>query len=66
MARAKRHFIPGYIGKAPLGIRAKGRDVVEGWGYQLRRSAVRYEAHFEVEKDDIALEKAHFGDIKDG
>jgi hypothetical protein len=53
--------------KALFGFRAKGRDVVEGCGgYQLRESAARYEALFEAENDDIALENTHFWEIKAG
>jgi hypothetical protein len=53
--------------KALLGFRAKSRDVVEcSGGHQLRESAVRYEALFEAENDDIALENTHLWDAKDG
>ena len=43
--------------KAQLGIRAKGRGVIEnGGGYQLRDEAVPYKALFEVKKDDLGPE----------
>jgi hypothetical protein len=39
-----------------LGIRAKGREVIEGAkGYQLREEAAGYQAHFEVQNSDIGL-----------
>ncbi len=47
-----------------LGIRAKGRKVVEGGAaYQLRESQVAYRADFGPEKDDIAAENTYFGDV---
>jgi REP element-mobilizing transposase RayT len=53
--------------KALLGLRAKGRDVVEGCaGYQLREDSVRYKPLFEAKNDDIALENTHLWDIKTG
>lgn len=51
--------------KALLGLRAKGRDIVDGCGgYQLRESSARYKALFEVENDDIGLENTHLWNIK--
>ncbi len=47
-----------------LGIRAKGRKVVEGGAaYQLRESQVAYRANFGTEKDDIAAENTYFWDV---
>ena len=44
-----------------LGIRAKGRDVVEGGeGYQLREVAADYKPLFGDESEDIGLEDAYF------
>jgi hypothetical protein len=94
MARAKRHYIPGYIWhithrchkrefllkfskdrhryvqqrvKQFLGIRAKGRDVVEGGqGYQLREGAADYKPLLEDENEDIGLENAYVWDLNGG
>jgi hypothetical protein len=47
-----------------LGIRAKGRDVVEGGqGYQLREAAADYKRLFENENEDIGVENAYFWDL---
>ena len=47
-----------------LGIRAKGRDVVEGGqGYQLREAAADYKPPFEDENEDIGMENAYFWDL---
>jgi hypothetical protein len=49
--------------KDQLGVRAKGRDVIEGTkGYQLREEAARYKAFFEAKNSDIALENAYLWD----
>ena len=50
--------------KQQLGIRAKGRKVVEaGAAFQLRVSQVAYRADFGPEKDDIAAENTYLGDV---
>jgi hypothetical protein len=47
-----------------LGIRAKGREVIEGAkGYQLREEAAGYQALFEVENSDIGLDNVYLWDI---
>jgi putative transposase len=47
-----------------LGIRAKGREVIEGAkGYQLREEAAGYQALFGVKKSDIGLDNATLLDI---
>ena len=47
-----------------LGIRAKGREVIEGAkGYQLREEAAGYQALFQVENSDIGLDNAYLWDI---
>jgi hypothetical protein len=47
-----------------LGIRAKGRDVIEGSkGYQLREEAAGYQALFEAKNSDIGLDNTHLWDI---
>ena len=47
-----------------LGIRAKGRDVVEGGqGYQLREAAADYKPLLEDENEDIGLVNAYFRDL---
>lgn len=47
-----------------LGIRAKGRDVVEGGqGYQLREAAADYNPLFGDENEDIGVENAYFWDL---
>lgn len=48
--------------KALLGIKAKGRGMIEdGEGCQLREEAGPYKAFFEIEKEDIAIENCPFG-----
>jgi putative transposase len=50
-----------------LGIRAKGRDVVEGGqGYQLREAAADYKPLLEDENEDIGLENAYGWDLNGG
>jgi hypothetical protein len=47
-----------------LGIRAKGREVIEGAkGYPLREEAPGYQALFEVKNSDIGLDNAYLWDI---
>jgi hypothetical protein len=47
-----------------LGIRAKGREVIEGAkGYQLREETASYQALFQVENRDIGLDNATLLDI---
>ena len=47
-----------------LGIRAKGRDVIEGSkGYQLREEAGDYRALFEAKNSDIGLDNAYLWNI---
>jgi len=47
-----------------LGIRAKGREVIEGAkGYQLREEAAGYQALFQVENSDIGLDNAYLWNI---
>ena len=47
-----------------LGIRARGRKVVEaGPAYQLREPQVSYSAHFGLENDDIESENTCFWDV---
>ena len=51
--------------KALLGIRAKGREVIEdGEGYQLLGGPAHYGAVFEAEKDDIGIENTYLRDTK--
>jgi len=51
--------------KELLGIRAKGRDVIEGGeGYQVREEPAPYNALFGAEKDDIGLENTYLWGIK--
>ena len=46
--------------KAPLGFKAKGRNIIEGGeGYHLRQEAAPYTDLFGAEKDDIAPENAY-------
>ncbi len=48
--------------KQELGIRAKGRKVLDsGVGFQLRESKVSYCALFDTENDDIGVKKATCG-----
>jgi hypothetical protein len=48
-----------------LGIRAKGRDVIEGdQGYQLREAPADYKPLFKDENEDIGLENIYFWDLK--
>ena len=48
--------------KTLLGLRAKGRRVMEGGGgYQIREEAAHYISLFGAEKDDIALKTPIFG-----
>jgi len=50
--------------KALFGLKAKGRNVIEGGErYQLREGAVHYKALFGTEKDDIAPENTCFWDV---
>jgi hypothetical protein len=50
--------------KKRLGVRAKGREVIEGVkGYQLREEAESYQSLFEVKNSDIGLENAYPWDI---
>ncbi len=47
-----------------LGIRAKGRKVVEaGEAYQLREPQVSYPANFGLENDDIGAKNTYFWDV---
>ena len=47
-----------------LGIRAKGRKVVEtGEAYQLREPQVSYPFNFGLENDDIGAENTYFWDV---
>jgi hypothetical protein len=47
-----------------VGIRGKGRDVVEvGQGYQLRETAGDYKPLFGDENEDIGLENAYFWNL---
>ena len=47
-----------------LGIRAKGREVIEGAkGYQLREEAAGYQALFQVENSDIGLDNVYLWGI---
>jgi hypothetical protein len=49
-----------------LGIRAKGRAVIEGAkGYQLREEAAGYQALFEIKNSDIGLDNAYLLDINE-
>ncbi len=50
--------------KQKLGIRAKGRKVVEtGEAYQLREPQVSYSSNFGLENDDIGAENTYFRDV---
>jgi hypothetical protein len=50
--------------KQKLGIRAKGRKVVEtGEAYQLREPQVFYPSNFGLENDDIGAENTYFWDV---
>jgi REP-associated tyrosine transposase len=50
--------------KQALGIRAKGRDVVEtGEVYQFREPQVSYSSNFGHENDDIGAENTYFWDV---
>ena len=50
--------------KSELGLKVKGRDVIEGiGGYQLREEAAPYMTLFRPKKDDIAPENAYFWDV---
>jgi len=47
-----------------LGIRAKGREVIEGAkGYRLREEVAGYQALFQVENSDIGLDNAYLWNI---
>ncbi len=47
--------------KTFLGVRAKGREVIEGdGGYQLRGGSEHYAAHFDPENRDIGLKNSYF------
>jgi hypothetical protein len=60
--RISPQFIP--FKKQALGIRAKGRKVVEaGEAYQLRELQVSYPANFGLENDDIGAENTYFRDV---
>ena len=51
--------------KALLGIRANGREVIEGGeGYQLREGPARYKALFGDEKEDIGTENTYAWNLK--
>ena len=52
--------------KSLLGFRAKGREALEVGerGYQLREGAAHYNARFEAEKSDIALENTYFWETR--
>ena len=51
--------------KALLGLRAKGREVMEGGeGYQVREGPARYNALFGAEKVDIGLENTYLWNVK--
>jgi putative transposase len=51
--------------KSLLGLRAKGREVMEGEkGYQLREGAAHYKALFGTENDDIDVENTYFWNVK--
>jgi len=68
MARAKRHYIPGYIWHITHRCHkrqgSKGSDVIEGGaGYNLREEAADYKALFEAENEDIGLENAYLWDL---
>ena len=48
------------IVKARLGLRAKGRDVIEsGEGFQLLENPTTYKALFKGEKEDIDLKNTY-------
>ena len=50
--------------KSQLGLKVKGRDVIEGvGGYQLREEATPYMTLFRSEKDDIDPENSFFWDV---
>ena len=50
--------------KALLGLRARGRDVIEGGkGYQLREGAGYYNDFPELGNGDISLENSYFWDV---
>ena len=50
--------------KQKLGIRARGRKVVEaGDAYQLREPQVSYLSNFDVKNDDIDTENTYFWDL---
>ena len=50
--------------KSLLGLRAKGRKVIEaGEGYQVREGTIPYKALFEAEKEDIGPKNTYFWDI---
>jgi hypothetical protein len=52
--------------KASLGLRAKGRDVIQsGEGYQLREIPAPYKVLFEAENEHIGLVNTVFRDVKD-
>jgi len=51
--------------KALLGLRAKGREVVEGSeGYQVREGPALYNALFGAEKEDIGPENTYLWNLK--
>ena len=56
----------GFVEKTrqQLGIRARGRKVVEaGPAYQLPEPQVSYSSHFGLENDDIGTENTYFWDV---
>ena len=75
MARANRHYIPGYgwhithrchKRESSVGLSGQRRDVIEsGEGYQLRESPASYKVLFEAENEDFVPENTVFWDVKD-
>jgi len=63
IAAGSKSFIEKVKGR--LGLRAKGRDVLEGSErYQLRESPGHYKALFGAENEDIGLENTYLWDVK--
>ena len=61
-----RHRYLQWLYQEFLGIRAKGRDVLEGGqGCQLRKAAADYEPLFGDENGDIGVENSHFWELND-
>ena len=51
--------------KALLGLRAKGREVMEGGeGYQVREGPALYNAVFGAEKEEIGPENTYLWNVK--